>query len=101
MLILGLGYVCLHTTLQLRGTDISSTARGKAFSLFAFSLFLGLAAGSGAFGWLVDAGRYDLMFVIVGTGLIGIGVTTAFAPQHGTSRQRRKTSDGSCIIYQP
>ena len=101
MLILGLGYVCLHTTLQLRGTDISSTARGKAFSLFSFSLFLGLAAGSGAFGWLVDADRYDLMFVIIGTGLIGIGVTTAFAPQHGTSRQRRKASDGSCIIYQP
>ena len=101
MFILGLGYVCLHTTLQLRGTDISSTARGKAFSLFAFSLFLGLATGSGAFGWLVDAGRYDVMFIIVGAGLIGIGVATAFAPQHGTSRQRMKTHDGRCIIQQP
>jgi YNFM family putative membrane transporter len=101
MFILGLGYVCLHTTLQLRGTDISSTARGKAFSLFAFSLFLGLSTGSAMFGSLVDAGRYDAMFIIVGTGLIGAGVATAFAPQHGTSRRRMKTSDGSCIIHQP
>ena len=101
MFILGLGYVCLHTTLQLRGTDISSTARGKAFSLFAFSLFLGLSMGSAAFGWLVDAGYYDVMFIIVGTGLIGIGVATAFAPQHGSSRRRMKTDDGRCIIPQP
>ncbi len=101
MFTFGLGYVCLHTTLQLRGTDISSTARGKAFSLFAFSLFLGLSTGSAAFGWLVDAGSYDAMFVIAGAGLIGIGVATAFAPQHGTSRQRMKTSDGSCIFNQP
>ena len=34
MLMLGLGFVGLHSTLQLRGTEISSTARGKAFSLF-------------------------------------------------------------------
>jgi YNFM family putative membrane transporter len=98
MFILGLGYVCVHTTLQLRGTDISSTARGKAFSLFAFSLFLGLSTGSAAFGRLVDAGRYDVMFTIVGTGLIGIGIATAFAPHRGTSRRRMKTDTGSCII---
>ena len=101
MFTLGLGYVCLHTTLQLRGTDISSTARGKAFSLFAFSLFWGLATGSGAFGWLVDAGRYDLMFIVIGGGLAGIGIATAFAPQHGASRRRMKTDDGRCIIHQP
>jgi MFS transporter, YNFM family, putative membrane transport protein len=100
MFILGLGYVCLHTTLQLRGTDISSTARGKAFSLFAFSLFLGLSTGSAAFGRLVDAGRYDAMFILVGAGLIGTGVATAFAPQHGTSPRRMKASDGTCIIHQ-
>ncbi len=98
MLVLGLGYVCLHTTLQLRGTDISATARGKAFSLFAFSLFLGLSTGSAAFGWLVDAGHYEWMFVTAGTGLIGTGVATAFAPQHGTSRRRMKAGDGTCII---
>jgi MFS transporter, YNFM family, putative membrane transport protein len=101
MFILGLGYVCLHTTLQLRGTDISATARGRAFSLFAFSLFLGLSTGSATFGWLVDAGRYDVMFIVASLGLIGTGAATAFAPQHGESRRRMKTSDGRCIIHQP
>ena len=98
MFFLGLGYVCLHTTLQLRGTDISTTARGKAFSLFAFCLFLGLSTGSAAFGWLVDAGSYDALFIIAGAGLIGIGVVTAFAPQHGTARRRMRASDGTCVI---
>lgn len=81
MIFLGLGYVCLHTTLQLRGTQISSTARGKAFSLFTFSLFSGISTGSAAFGWLVDAGRFEAMLTIAGVGLICVGLATALAPQ--------------------
>jgi predicted MFS family arabinose efflux permease len=77
MLALGLGFVGLHTTLQLRGTEISPTARGKAFSLFAFTLFAGIATGTAVFGRLVDAGRYEMMFTLAGLGLIGIGLGTA------------------------
>lgn len=80
MFLMGLGYVSLHTTLQLRGTEISSTARGKAFSLFTLTLFSGMAAGSAAFGTLVDAGRYDTMFVIAGVGLIAVGLATTLSP---------------------
>lgn len=80
MFLMGLGYVSLHTTLQLRGTEISSTARGKAFSLFTLTLFSGMAAGSAAFGTLVDAGRYDAMFVIAGVGLIAVGLATTLSP---------------------
>ncbi len=77
---LGLGFVCLHTTLQLRGTEISAAARGKAFSLFSFCLFGGIATGSAVFGWLVDAGLYELMFSLAGVGLIGVGLASALAP---------------------
>ena len=77
--LLGLGFVALHTTLQLRGTEISSAARGKAFSLFACSLFLGIATGSAAFGWLANGGHYEAMFAIAGLGLIGVGFATARA----------------------
>jgi YNFM family putative membrane transporter len=87
MFAMGLGYASLHTTLQLRGTEISSTARGKAFSLFAFNLFGGLSIGSAVFGWLVDAGRYEAVFATAGVGLIGVGVATALAPQGRTSSQ--------------
>jgi predicted MFS family arabinose efflux permease len=80
MLALGLGYAGLHTTLQLRGTEISPTARGKAFSLFAFTLFAGIAIGTAVLGRLVDAGRFDGLFAIAGVGLILIGLGTALAP---------------------
>ena len=82
MLGLGLGYAGLHTTLQLRGTEISQTARGKAFSLFAFTLFAGIAAGTAVLGPLVDAGRYEVLFAIAGVGLTLIGFGTALAPRH-------------------
>jgi beta-glucosidase-like glycosyl hydrolase len=77
MLVLGLGYVGLHSTLQVRGTEISVTARGKAFSLFAFSLFAGVAAGTALLGRLVDAGRDDTMLGISGIGLALTGAVAA------------------------
>jgi predicted MFS family arabinose efflux permease len=76
MFALGLGFVGLHTTLQLRGTEISPSARGKAFSLFAFNLFTGIAVGTAVLGRLVDAGQYEGMYAIVGSGLILIGLGT-------------------------
>ncbi|HTU01040.1 MAG TPA: MFS transporter [Candidatus Sulfotelmatobacter sp.] len=90
MLALGLGLVSLHTTLQVRGTEISQAARGKAFSLFAFSLFGGMSAGTAVLGRLVDAGRYDLLFEIAAAGLIGIGLGTGAvaAPSRGTAAVR-------------
>ena len=77
---MGFGYVSLHTTLLVRGTEIRPAARGKAFSLFTFMLFTGIAAGSALFGRLVDAGRYETMFLIAGIGLIVIGLVTTLSP---------------------
>jgi MFS transporter, YNFM family, putative membrane transport protein len=81
MPLLGLGCVGLHTTLQLRGTEIGgAVARGKAFSLFAFNLFLGISAGTAVLGRLVDAGHYEAVFSIAGVGLMSIGLGTVFSP---------------------
>lgn len=77
MLVLGLGLVGLHTTLQVHGTEISAAARGKAFSLFPASLFSGVAAGTAAMGALVDAGGERAMLAICGVGLIAVGMVTA------------------------
>ena len=85
MFLMGLGYVSLHTTLQLRGTEIQPAARGKAFSLFAFTLFSGIATGSALFGRLVDAGRYETIFVIAGIGLIAIGLATTLSPSRSVN----------------
>jgi len=82
MVLLGMGFVALHTTLQLRGTEIGgAVARGRAFSLFALSLFVGMSMGTAVLGRLVDEGHYDTLFLIVGVGLVLVGLGTAFAPQ--------------------
>ena len=77
MLLLGLGNVGLHTTLQVYGTEISQVARGKAFSLFPASLFTGMAVGTAVMGTLVDAGGERTVLAISGVGLAGVGVLTA------------------------
>jgi predicted MFS family arabinose efflux permease len=77
MLMLGLGFVGLHSTLQLRATEISAAARGKAFSLFAFNLFSGIAAGTALLGRLFDAGHEDAMLAVSGGGLALVGAATA------------------------
>jgi predicted MFS family arabinose efflux permease len=85
MLVLGLGYVGLHSTLQVRGTEISATARGTAFSLFGLSLFGGVAVGTAVLGRLVDAGRDDAMLAVSGGGLALVGAAAA------SVRRRRAT----------
>lgn len=77
MFVLGLGFVALHTTLQLRGSEISVAARGKAFSLFAFSLFTGMAVGTAALGRLVDGGREHTLLAVSAAGLVVVGWMTA------------------------
>lgn len=77
MLLLGLGNVGLHTTLQVYGTEISQVARGKAFSLFPASLFTSMAVGTAVMGALVDAGGERIVPAISGVGLAGVGIITA------------------------
>ena len=77
MLLLGLGFVGLHTTLQVYGTEISQAARGKAFSLFPASLFSGMAAGTAVMGPLVDAGGERIVLGVSGVGLVAVGAVTA------------------------
>jgi len=86
MLLQGFGFVCLHTTLQLRATEISPTARGKAFALFAFNLFTGMSLGTALLGRLVDAGRYGSLFGLAGIGLLLVGLGTAAQPPRPAPR---------------
>lgn len=77
MLALGLGYMALHTTLQLRGTEIAPAARGKGISLFALFLFSGSALGTALLGRLIDAGRDDFLWGLCAGGLVLVGLLAA------------------------
>ncbi|HWM06876.1 MAG TPA: MFS transporter [Actinophytocola sp.] len=62
--LLGAGWAFMHSTLQTWATDVAPKARATAVSLFATMLFTGSAAGAAGFGPLVDAGRFQAVFVI-------------------------------------
>jgi predicted MFS family arabinose efflux permease len=73
IVMLGLGYILLHTTLQTRATELAPEARGTAVALFAFCLFMGGAVGSAAFGPLVDHGWHRLFLAVCGVSLLALG----------------------------
>lgn len=73
LVMLALGYLALHTTLQTRATELVPEARGTAVALFAFSLFMGGALGAAAFGPLVDHGWHRLFLGICGVSLLALG----------------------------
>jgi YNFM family putative membrane transporter len=73
LLMLGFGYIALHTTLQTRATELAPEARGTAIALFAFFLFMGGALGSALFGPLVDHGWHRLFLAICGVSLLVLG----------------------------
>jgi len=63
---LGFGFYMLHNTLQTRATEMAPEARGAGVSFFAFSMFLGQAAGVSCFGWLVERFGYPWPFAAAG-----------------------------------
>jgi predicted MFS family arabinose efflux permease len=73
IVMLGFGYIALHTTLQTRATELAPEARGTAVALFAFFLFVGGAIGSAVFGPLVDHGWHRLFLAICGVSLLVLG----------------------------
>jgi len=73
IVMLGFGYIALHTTLQTRATELAPEARGTAVALFAFFLFVGGAIGSALFGPLVDHGWHRLFLAICGVSLLVLG----------------------------
>jgi len=76
IVMLGFGYIALHTTLQTRATELAPEARGTAVALFAFCLFLGGAVGSAVFGPLVDHGFHRLFLAICAGSLLTLGAVS-------------------------
>ncbi len=64
LVLLGAGWAFMHSTMQAWITDVAPKSRATAVSLFATLLFCGSALGAAVFGPMVDAGRFQLVFVI-------------------------------------
>jgi predicted MFS family arabinose efflux permease len=80
IIVLGLGFYMMHSTLQTRATELAPEARGTAVSLFAFSLFLGQGIGAAVLGLIVDGAGYMTSFTITGiaTALLSVGLVGQF-----------------------
>ncbi len=70
MLAMGVGFALFHSTLQTRATELLPAARGTAVAVFAFTLFVGGAFGTSAFGWLATARGYDALLLAAGVGML-------------------------------
>lgn len=86
--LLGAGWAFMHSTMQTWATDMAPDSRATAVSLFATMLFTGSAIGAALFGPLVDAGRFQAVFVI--SLAVGVPLTVA-----ATIGRRRYATRGS------
>ncbi len=72
--LVGMGFFTMHSTLQLRSTELAPKARGMAMSGFAFSLFLGQGVGVYAISYLVDGPGYRAAYGLAAAGVALLAV---------------------------
>lgn len=82
VVVLGLAFVMLHSTLQTKATELLPDARGSALALFAFCLFVGQSLGAAAMGRVITAAGYPPAFALAGaaTALLGLWLVRVAPP---------------------
>ena len=81
VILLGVGFSMLHTTLQTRATELAPTARGVAIALFAFVVSIGQGLGAALVGRVVEQLGYARVFALGGgaIGLLAVALGLAWA----------------------
>lgn len=72
--LLGLAWAAMHSTLQTWATEVIPGARATMVSLFAGSLFVGSAVAALLVSGLVEAERYQTIFVLAAIVVVPLGV---------------------------
>jgi predicted MFS family arabinose efflux permease len=82
MAIVGLGFFMLHNSVQTEVSELSSSARASAFSLHAFSFYIGQAIGPLLYGaGIIHLGlSLSLDIAAIGIFLIGVFASRTFPP---------------------
>lgn len=89
--LVGLGFFTMHSTLQLRATELAPEARGMAMSGFAFSLFLGQGVGVFAISYLVDGPGYRVAYGLAAASaaLLSAWIRHTAAPRRAAPQSTR------------
>lgn len=74
IILIGLGFYMMHSTLQTQATELSPESRGTAVSLFAFNLFMGQGIGAVVLGRIVDNVGYIACFIVCGIAVAVLAV---------------------------
>jgi len=83
--LLGFGFVMLHNSVQTEVSSLAPSARSSAFSMHAFSFFLGQAIGPVIFGYGLQSFGASPMLITNGAllGAVGLGAAYLFS-RHGS-----------------
>ena len=77
MVVLGFGFFLLHNSVQTEVTELAPSARASAFSLHAFSFFMGQALGPMVYGVTLPIFGATTSFVLGAAILAATGVTAS------------------------
>src|SRR3954454_3583906 len=77
MVVLGFGFFLLHNSVQTEVTELAPSARASAFSLHAFSFFMGQALGPMVYGLTLPFFGPTTSFALGATVLAATGVTAS------------------------
>ncbi|VTU27278.1 MFS transporter [Variovorax sp. PBL-E5] len=92
-LVAGVGFYMLHGTLQTLATQMVPALRGTAVSLFASTMFLGIAAGVAGASAVVDRIGARPVFMVCAAALLAIGAALALSlRQRAAATRLRPTS---------
>ena len=77
MVVLGFGFFLLHNSVQTEVTELAPSARASAFSLHAFSFFMGQALGPMVYGLTLPILGATLSFALGAAVLAVTGVSAS------------------------
>lgn len=77
MVLMGVAFILMHSTLQTRATELAPTARATGISLFAFSLFLGGSLGSFLTAQSITRFGYNETMLLLGSTMAVLTVVLA------------------------
>lgn len=77
--VLGLGFYAFHNTLQVHGTQLSSSQRGMGMALFALGLFFGQSLGVALASVMVARAGFEAAFLVSGCAFVALAFAFAAA----------------------
>lgn len=99
MLVMGVAFNLIHSTLQTKATELAPHARGAALSLFAFFLFVGQGIGAAGLGVVVTESGYRATFLLSGLPMAALALLLLWRlPLNGPGENSSRRAEGAVAV---